>query len=81
MAERRINPRMPCFLKGEIVLYNGKVRVPCEAHDISSKGMRLAGADFSNLPDSFLLSIPRRKFEERVKIVRRLDDGVGVLIV
>ncbi|MGL5447049.1 MAG: PilZ domain-containing protein [Rhabdaerophilum sp.] len=81
MAERRIDPRMPCFLKGEIILNNGLERIPCEAHDISEKGLRLAGADFSRLPDSFLLSIPRRKFEERVKVVRKLDDGVGVLIV
>jgi hypothetical protein len=78
MPERRIKPRLPCFLKGEIILDNGARTVPCEAHDISDKGLRLEGADFSQLPDTFILAIPRRQFRERVQIVRQLEKGVGV---
>lgn len=80
MPERRIDPRLPCFLKGEIVLNNGTRRISCEAHDISDRGMRLAGPDFRNMPDSFILSIPRRHFEQRVKVVRRMPDSVGVIV-
>lgn len=81
MAERRIDPRMPCYLRGEIILKNGLEVVPCEVHDISEKGMRLTGADFAKLPDSFILAVARRQIRERVKIVRQTDTGVGVLIV
>jgi hypothetical protein len=80
MPERRIKPRFPCFLKGEIILENGTRIVPCEAHDISDKGLRLEGADFAQLPDSFILAIPRRQFRERVQVVRRLENGVGVKV-
>lgn len=81
MAERRIDPRMPCYLRGEIVLNNGIEVVPCEVHDISDKGMRLAGPDFNKLPDTFMLHVARRKLSERVKVVRRMENGVGVLII
>ncbi len=81
MAERRIDARMPCYLRGEIVLNNGIEIVPCEVHDISEKGMRLTGPDFSKLPDSFILAVARRQIRERVKVVRRTNSGVGVLIV
>lgn len=81
MAERRIDPRMPCYLRGEIILNNGLEVVACEVHDISGKGMRLSGADFSRLPDSFILKVARRQMSERVKIVRKSDSDVGVLIV
>lgn len=81
MAERRIDPRMPCYLRGEIILNNGLEVVPCEVHDISEKGMRLSGADFTKLPDSFVLKVARRQISERVKIVRKSDSDVGVLIV
>lgn len=81
MAERRIDPRMPCYLRGEIILNNGVEVVPCEVHDISEKGMRLTGPDFGLLPESFILAVARRQIRERVKVVRKTDDGVGVLIV
>ncbi len=81
MAERRVDPRMPCYLRGEIVLNNGIEVVPCEVHDISDKGMRLSGADFSHMPDTFMLHVTRRKLSERVKVVRRTEDGVGVVII
>ncbi|CAN1505964.1 PilZ domain containing protein [Rhabdaerophilaceae bacterium] len=80
MPERRIDTRMPCFLKGEILLENGERRVACEAHDISARGMRLVGPDFTKLPKDFILSIPRRHFNERVKVVRQIGPGVGVMI-
>ncbi len=79
MPERRIDTRLPCFLRAEILLENGTRRLPCEAHDISERGLRLAGADFSQLPDSFILAIPRRKIEDRVKVVRRGEDFIGVM--
>jgi hypothetical protein len=81
MAERRIDPRMPCYLRGEIILNNGREVVACEVHDISGKGMRLSGADFSRLPDSFILKVARRQMSERVKIVRKSDNDVGVQII
>lgn len=79
MPERRIDPRVPCFLRAAIVLENGERRIACEAHDISEHGLRLAGADFRELPDSFILEVPRRAIEGRVSIVRRGPDFVGVV--
>lgn len=79
--ERRIDPRNTCYLRGEIILNNGTEIVPCEVHDISSTGMRLSGADFSNLPEDFILAVARRQIRERVKIVRRMENDVGVVIV
>lgn len=78
MSERRIDERMPCFLRAEIVLNNGETRLPCEAHDISSTGLRLAGIDFSSLPESFIVAVPRRQILERVNVVRRMEGAVGV---
>ncbi|PPD14649.1 MAG: hypothetical protein CTY25_09940 [Methylobacterium sp.] len=62
-------------------MLNGIEVVPCEVHDISDKGMRLAGADFSKVPDTFVLHVARRKLSERVKVVRRGATDVGVVIV
>ena len=79
MPERRIDPRVSCFLRAAIVLENGERRIECEAHDISERGLRLAGADFRELPDSFILEVPRRSIEGRVDIVRRGPDFIGVV--
>ena len=81
MAERRVDPRMLCYLRGEIQHNNSVETLHCEVHDISERGMRLAGADFSKVPQIFRLRIPRRRFNEDVKIVRRGRDGVGVIIL
>lgn len=79
MPERRIDPRVPCFLRAAIVLENGQRRIDCEAHDISEHGLRLVGADFHDLPDSFILEVPRRSIEGRVNIARRGPDFIGVV--
>jgi hypothetical protein len=81
MAERRIDDRIACFLRGKIIQDNGVQIADCEVHDISGKGMRLSGADFSRLPNSFILVVERRRIRERVKITRRMGSGVGVMIV
>lgn len=78
MSEQRKNPRTPCFLRGEIRLYNGEKRIACEIHDLSDNGFRLTGFATPEVPESFVLAIPRRSFLERVKVVRRADDSLGV---
>lgn len=81
MAERRTDARMACYLRGEIVLNDGQVVLPCEVHDISERGMRLAGVDPIRLPDIFMLHVARRKMSERVRVVRRGPGDVGVIII
>jgi hypothetical protein len=81
-SDRRYDARMSCYLRGEIWINNSLEAIPCEVHDISQKGMRLTGGNFNALPNVFTLRIPRRRFHEQVKIVRRLPHGgVGVIIL
>lgn len=80
MPERRQKNRIECYIRGEIVLENGNRRLPCEAHDISDRGMRITSADLAGLPDSFILDLPRRDFLGRVDVVRRGEQDLGVVI-
>jgi PilZ domain len=80
MPERRNKDRIDCYLRGEVLLENGHRRLTCEAHDISDRGMRITCSDLSALPDSFILTIPRRDFTGRVDVVRRGEHELGVVI-
>lgn len=78
MNDKRRDTRLDCFLKAEILLAGGEERVPCEAHDISTRGLKLSGPDLGNIPDSFMLTIPRRGITERVNVIRRSPEELGV---
>jgi hypothetical protein len=81
-SDRRFAARMSCYMRGEIWINNSLEAIPCEVHDISQKGMRLTGANLAALPNIFTLRSPRRRFQEQVKIVRRLPyGGLGVIIL
>lgn len=80
MPERRTKDRINCYLRGEILLENGHRRLPCEAHDISDRGMRITSPDVSALPDSFIVDLPRRDFHGRVYVVRRGETDLGVVL-
>ncbi|OYU50538.1 MAG: hypothetical protein CFE31_03030 [Rhizobiales bacterium PAR1] len=79
-AERRKETRNPCYLRADIIVNTESGPLPAEAHDISERGMRLVVLNPKKLPDEFIVSIPRRHFREIVRVVRRDEKEVGVLI-
>lgn len=80
MSERRSENRNPCYLRADIIVDTHSDPVPAEAHDISDHGMRLVVLNTKRIPDEFLLSIPRRRMREIVRVVRREDKELGVII-
>ncbi len=79
MTDKRSEPRNPCFLRADIILSHNAEPVPAEAHDISDRGARLHVLNTRALPDEFVISIPRRKIRETVKVVRRGEKELGVI--
>ncbi|KAF0232047.1 MAG: hypothetical protein FD175_242 [Beijerinckiaceae bacterium] len=79
MSDRRSENRNPCYLRADIVVNMHSDPVPAEAHDISEKGLRLVVPDSKPIPDEFMISIPRRKLREIVRVVRREDKELGVV--
>lgn len=80
MSNRRTEIRNPCFLRADIIINMHTDPVVAEAHDISDHGLRLVVPDAKILPDEFIVSIPRRKMRELVRVVRRQETELGVII-
>ncbi len=80
MSDKRREPRNPCYLRADIIIGPERAPVPAEAHDISERGLRLQVLDTKNIPNEFIVSIPRRHLREVVRVVRRGDKELGVVI-
>lgn len=80
MSDRRLENRLPCFLRAEIHVNNARTEISAEAHDISDHGLLLRMRDTSLIPDEFTVRIPRRRFEEEVVVRRRTPDQLGVIL-
>lgn len=80
MEDKRAHPRNPSFLRAEIIVSSNLPPVPAEVHDISDKGMRLVVEKPEDLPNEFLVSIPRRRLREFVEVVRRDSNSLGVRV-
>ena len=80
MSDKRREPRNACYLRAEI--YTGMDTAPliAEALDISEHGMRLKILNWSTLPETFVVAIPRRHFRETVQVRRRSEGEVGVAV-
>lgn len=79
-VDKRHEARNSCFLRADIIVGAHIDPIPAEAHDISERGLRLQTADAAQLPDEFIVSIPRRNMREIVRVTRRETDEVGVVI-
>jgi hypothetical protein len=77
-AEMRRIPRNACFLRGEALLGIGE-KMPCEIHDIADNSARVVLQDAAEVPERFILSIPRRQVKEWVQVVRRSEKDFGVV--
>jgi len=80
MSNRRTETRNPCFLRADIIVSMHEEPVQAEAHDISDHGLRIVVTDAKRIPDEFIVSIPRRHIRETVRVVRRQEGELGVLI-
>lgn len=80
MSDRRSENRNPCFLRADIIVNENSEPVPAEAHDISEHGLRLVVLNAKRIPDEFIVSIPRRRMREIVRVVRREEKELGVII-
>ncbi|MCZ8181601.1 MAG: hypothetical protein O9322_01410 [Beijerinckiaceae bacterium] len=80
MSDKRREPRNSCYLRAEIYTELSAPPIIAEAHDISDHGMRLKVLNARTLPNTFMVSIPRRHIREMVEIKRRSEGEVGVLI-
>lgn len=77
-AEMRRAPRNACFLRGQAYLNAGE-DMPCEIHDIANNSARIVLNEAADVPDRFVLSIPRRHVKEWVRVVRRSEKDFGVV--
>ena len=80
MPERRSETRNPCYLRAGIIFSQNAEPVMAEAHDISDHGLRLVVLNAKRIPNEFIVSIPRRHIRETVRVVRREEGELGVLI-
>jgi hypothetical protein len=80
MSERRSETRNPCYLRADIIVGHNAEPVMAEAHDISDHGLRLVVLNAKRIPNEFIVSIPRRHIRETVRVVRRQEGELGVLI-
>ena len=81
MSEHRRAERISCFLRGEISVYQGAHIGSCVVHDLSKTGARLVLDTDIVVPELLTLSIPRRHMSERVRVVRRKKNDIGVLFI
>lgn len=78
---RRGAPRLKTFLRAEIV-DDRTVRIcECIVVDLSDTGAQLFVAERDEIPQQFWLHIRGRKLKERVELVRRLGEAVGVRFI
>ena len=81
MSEKnRREPRNPCYLRAELFVAPNAAPIVAEVHDISAHGMRLVVLNARTLPERFVVSVPRRHMRETVRVARRADNEVGVVI-
>ncbi|MCA1951559.1 MAG: PilZ domain-containing protein [Hyphomicrobiales bacterium] len=80
MLNNRRENRNACYLRASILIKQGDQRIDAEAFDISKNGMRLVVPNARQVPDYFMVSIPRRHMMEHVRVVRRGDSELGVVI-
>lgn len=77
-ADMRRMQRNACFLRGEAFLSVGE-KMPCEIHDIANNSARVVLQNAVEVPERFILSIPRRQVKEWVQVVRRSEKDFGVV--
>lgn len=78
--DRRTQNRNSCYMRAEIHYPGLKEPIPAEAHDISDNGFRIGVLNAAKVPNEFTLVIPRRKIKENVKVVRRGEHELGLVI-
>ncbi len=80
-SNRRTKNRNRCFMQAVIYRDDSYEPILAEVHDISENGLRLFVLNARHLPSEFTVVIPRRRLTERVKVARRSNNEVGVLIL
>ncbi len=80
-ANRRKKTRNLCFMQAVIYRDDSHEPIFAEVHDISENGLRLFVLNARHLPSEFTIFIPRRRLTERVKVARRCNNEVGVIIL
>lgn len=79
--ERRKEQRWPAYLGGRIVIQPQLTTADCLVRSTSASGARLAVHQSGLLPDEFLLQIPKRETQMRVRARWRSLREIGVEIV
>jgi hypothetical protein len=79
MVEKRSAPRNEAFLKGQVRLDGPHSGLDCLVCDISDAGARLqVPTDVAQLPERFLLFIPKTNATHHVRVAWRGNGEVGV---
>jgi hypothetical protein len=68
-------------MRGDMVFQAQGKKLPCEVCDISDKGARIKTPDAFTIPELFMLVVPRRHLESRVRVMRRSQNEVGVVFL
>ena len=78
MSDKRISPRLRCFLKGRVLFNGGQSSLDCLIRDMSSTGARLELSASVTLPDRFDLYLPHRDETCRVHLQWRRGAQIGI---
>lgn len=78
--EKRRESRNPCYLRASIFVETTNTRFDAEVTDISNAGLCIRVSDTRAIPDYFMVSIPRRHFLERVRVMRRGKQDLGCVV-
>ena len=78
MTERRRESRQRSYLGGQIAFNRRRSTMDCLVRNVSSHGARLAFTGALTTPEEFDLHIPQREERQRVRVVWRGEDEVGV---
>ena len=78
MQDRRKEQRWPAYLGARIVSSCRQMTADCLIRNSSSQGLRLVIDRGQSLPDEFLLQIPKRQVELKVRKRWRRGDDIGV---
>ena len=80
MSDNRVQPRRRVLKSGKILFAQGACMFDCIIKNISDKGAMLQIENSINVPNEFQLYEPSSRFLHDVRVVRRDNRVIGIVI-
>ncbi|MBD2746514.1 PilZ domain-containing protein [Microvirga sp. BT688] len=81
MKDRRLRRRVPTILEGRIQIEGRESDIECTVRDLSDSGARIFLHQPLELPDEFILSIPKRGLSSNARVMWSRDRRHGVMLL